>query len=152
MTRIPHLLLVKQICVKYNIIGNQHWKRLPHNKFYWTKCKLDILHPLTYMNPCWSLQTFCSHYFFIFMDDFNHHTWCIFFKKRSKTLTIFKTFKEMENNDVGQKIYIYWKMIRAKNTCPRPSLITTTNLKSSANSHKLKCYNIMKFHRKIIIL
>jgi hypothetical protein len=27
-------------------------------------------------------------------------------KKRSKTLTIFKTFKEMENNDVGQKIKI----------------------------------------------
>jgi hypothetical protein len=40
------------------------------------------------------------------MDDFNHHTWCIFFKTRSKTLIIFKTLKEMENNDVGQKIKI----------------------------------------------
>ncbi len=39
-------------------------------------------------------------------------------------------------------------MNREKNTCPRHSLITTTNLKSSANSHKLKCYNIMKISQK----
>lgn len=57
----------------------------------------------------------------------------------------------MENNDVGQKSKIL-KMIWAKNTCPRPSFITITNLKSSANSHKLKCYNITKFHKKRILL
>jgi hypothetical protein len=151
MTRIPQLPLVKQICENY-MTRNWHWKRFPRSKFNWTKCKLDILHQLTYMNPCLSVQTSSSHYFFIFMDDFSHHTWMYFLRKKGqKHLQYSKHSRKWKIMMLVKKLK-FWKKIRAKNTRPRPSFITTTNLKSTSNSHKLKCYNIMKFRRKRILL